>query len=128
MRGRCRRRRAAFGCGSNLGVGDSVNHQYPTKVVGPTNPTAVRIADAAGQAMAPDVPAPEWAALLEAVVDSPVRRTVRPVGLPESAGEDLRVAVRRAAGQVPELARLLGLPIPPPPGPRRPSPSGARGT
>jgi hypothetical protein len=89
---------------------------------------AVRIADAAGKAMTPDVAAAEWAALLEAVVDSPVRRTVRPVGLPESAGEDLRAAVRRAAGQVPELARLLGLPIPPPPGPRRRSSSGARGT
>jgi len=88
---------------------------------------AVRLAEAAGAAMTPDVSAADWTALLEAVVDSPVRRTVKPVGLPESAGEDLRVSARRAAGQVPELARLLGLPIPPPPGPRRPSPSGARG-
>ena len=61
-------------------------------------------------------------ALLDAVIDSPVRRTVKPVGLPDPAGEELRSAVRRAAGQVPELARLLGLPIPPPPGPRRPQP------
>ena len=48
-------------------------------------------------------------------------------GLPDPAGEELRSSARRAAGQVPELARLLGLPIPPPPGPRRPTPSGARG-
>jgi hypothetical protein len=89
---------------------------------------AVRLAEAASAAMSSDLPEDEWKALLDAVVDSPVRRTVKPAGLPDPAGEELRSSVRRAAGQVPELARLLGLPIPPPPGPRRPSPSGARGT
>jgi len=88
---------------------------------------AVRLAEAAGSAMSPDLAEAEWKALLEAVVDSPVRRTVKPAGLPDPAGEELRVSARRAAGLVPELARLLGLPIPPPPGPRRPTPSGARG-
>ena len=88
---------------------------------------AVRLAEAAGNAMSSDVAEAQWKALLEAVVDSPVRRTVKPAGLPDPAGAELRSSVRRAAGQVPELARLLGLPIPPPPGPRRPSPSGARG-
>ncbi len=88
---------------------------------------AVRLAEAAGAAMAPDVAEAEWKTLLDAVVDSPVRRTVKPAGLPESAGEELRSSARRAAGLVPELARLLGLPIPPPPGPRRPTPTGARG-
>ena len=88
---------------------------------------AVRLAEAAGGAMSSDLPEAEWKALLDAVVDSPVRRTVKPTGLPDPAGEELRSAARRAAGQVPELARLLGLPIPPPPGPRRPSTSGARG-
>ncbi len=88
---------------------------------------AVRLADAAGTAMSSDLPENEWKALLEAVVDSPVRRTVKPAGLPDPAGEELRSSARRAAGLVPELARLLGLPIPPPPGPRRPTTSGARG-
>ncbi|HVA03084.1 MAG TPA: hypothetical protein VMU64_04985 [Acidimicrobiales bacterium] len=88
---------------------------------------AVRLAEAASSAMSADVAEDEWKSLLDAVIDSPVRRTVKPVGLPDPAGEELRSSVRRAAGQVPELARLLGLPIPPPPGPRRPSPSGARG-
>ncbi len=88
---------------------------------------AVRLAEAAGSAMSSDVAEDEWKGLLDAVIDSPVRRTVKPVGLPDPAGEELRSSIRRAAGQVPELARLLGLPIPPPPGPRRPSPSGARG-
>ena len=87
---------------------------------------AVRLADEAGTAMAPGLPDDQWLALLEAVVASPVRRTVKPAGLPEAAGDELRAAARRAAGLVPELARLLGLPIPPPPGPRRPSATGAR--
>jgi len=88
---------------------------------------AVRLAEAAGAAMSSQLAEDEWKALLDAVVDSPVRRTVKPAGLPDPAGVELRASVRRAAGQVPELARLLGLPIPPPPGPRRPTPSGARG-
>jgi hypothetical protein len=88
---------------------------------------AVRLAEAAGAAMSSQLAEDEWKALLDAVVDSPVRRTVKPAGLPDPAGVELRASVRRAAGQVPELARLLGLPIPPPPGPRRPAPSGARG-
>jgi len=87
---------------------------------------AVRLAGAAGAALAPDVSEADWSALLEAVVGSPVRRTVKPAGLPEGASEELRNLARHTAGQVPELARLLGLPIPPPPGPRRTTAVGAR--
>lgn len=82
---------------------------------------AVRLAERAGAAMTPDLPRDRWTALLQAVLDSPVRRTVHPAGLPTDADEALLAAARRAAGSVPELARLLGLPIPPPPGPRRPT-------
>jgi hypothetical protein len=84
---------------------------------------AVRLADAAGQAMSSETPAAEWLALLEVVVDSPVRRTVKPAGLPTGADENLLAAARKASGYVPELARLMGIPIPPPPGPRRPVPA-----
>ncbi len=84
---------------------------------------AVRLSDAAGQAMTPDTPAADWLALLEVVVECPVRRTVKPVGLPADADEALVAEARKAAGLVPELARLLGIPIPPPPGPRRPAPA-----
>lgn len=76
---------------------------------------AVRLAEVAGAAMTAELEPGAWTALLGAVVESPVRRTVKPHGIPEGA-ED---AARRAAGSVPELARLLGLPIPPPPPPRR---------
>jgi hypothetical protein len=84
---------------------------------------AVRLADRAGEAMAADTPPDQWLALLEVVVDSPVRRTVKPRGLPTDADETLLAAARKASGYVPELARLMGIPIPPPPGPRRPVPA-----
>jgi hypothetical protein len=77
---------------------------------------AVQLAAAAGEAMTADVPPEEWMKMLDAVVLSPVRRTVKPVGIP--ADEVARQAARHAAGSVPALAKLLGLKIPPPP-PRR---------
>ncbi len=84
---------------------------------------AVRLAEAAGQAMSSETSPEDWLALLEVVVESPVRRTVKPRGLPTGADETLLAAARKASGYVPELARLMGIPIPPPPGPRRPVPA-----
>ena len=84
---------------------------------------AVRLADAAGHAMSTETSTEDWLALLELVVDSPVRRTVKPQGLPAGADEPVLAAARKASGYVPELARLMGIPIPPPPGPRRPVPA-----
>jgi hypothetical protein len=90
---------------------------------------AVRLAQAAGEAMTAETPPAEWLDLLEAVVASPVRRTVRPAGIP--ADEQAQAAARGQAGLVPELAKLLGLRIPPPPprrvAPRRPPVSEAVG-
>ena len=80
---------------------------------------AIRLSEAAGAALTADLPAEEWRALLDAVVDSPVRRTVKPAALPGDADDAVLTDARRAAGYVPGLAKLLGLPIPPPPGPRR---------
>ncbi|HEY5250102.1 MAG TPA: hypothetical protein VIJ09_00475 [Acidimicrobiales bacterium] len=80
---------------------------------------AVRLAETAGTTMSPTVSEATWIDLLDAVIKSPVRRTVKPAGLPPNPTGELLTAARHAAGLVPELARLLGLPIPPPPGPRR---------
>ena len=77
---------------------------------------AVRLAAAAGEAMTAELAPEEWLKLLDTVVASPVRRTVKPVGIP--ADEVAQQAARHAAGSVPALAKLLGLRIPPPP-PRR---------
>ena len=77
---------------------------------------AVRLAAAAGEAMTADLAPEGWMRLLDAVVASPVRRTVKPAGIPDD--EVAKQAARNAAGAVPALAKLLGLRIPPPP-PRR---------
>jgi hypothetical protein len=77
---------------------------------------AVALAAAAGEAMSADKAPEEWMQLLDVVVASPVRRTVKPAGIPDD--EVARQAARNAAGSVPALAKLLGLKIPPPP-PRR---------
>jgi hypothetical protein len=80
---------------------------------------AVRLAQAAGAAMTAETTVEDWLGLLGAVLESPVRRTVKPLGLPDT--DETKDAARKAAGLVPELAKLIGLPIPPPP-PRRPPP------
>ena len=77
---------------------------------------AVRLAEAAGAAMAPDVAEAEWKTLLDAVVDSPVRRTVKPAGLPESAGEELRSSAASRRGPRPRAR----------PAPRAAHPTAAR--
>ena len=79
---------------------------------------AVQLATAAGEAMTAELAPEDWMRLLDAVVASPVRRTVKPAGIPDD--EVARQAARHAAGSVPALAKLLGLRIPPPP-PRRPN-------
>jgi len=77
---------------------------------------ALRITDAVGRAMAADTDPGTWIALLDAATEAPVRRNVKPSGIPED--ESARGAARNAAGLMPELAKLLGIRIPPPP-PRR---------
>lgn len=79
---------------------------------------AVRLAQAAGAALVPEMATEEWTALLDAVVASPVRRTVKPAGIPDD--DRARAAALAVAGVVPDLARQLGLPLPPPPS-RRPA-------
>ena len=86
---------------------------------------ALRLSEAASAAMAPDAPNDRWATLLDAVAASPVRRSVKPVGLPAQASEPLLQAARQASGRVPALAPLLGIDMPPPPGPPRPPKPGS---
>lgn len=93
---------------------------------------AQHLAGAASEAMAADTPPERWAALLEAVAASPVRTTVKPAALPENPGEALLNAARQQAGRIPALTQLLGISMPPPPGPVRrippkPQPGGGGG-
>ena len=80
---------------------------------------ALKLTEAASTAMAPDASAERWTTLLEAVSASPVRRTVKPAGLPPEPGAALLEAAKQAAGRIPALAPMLGIPMPPPPGPAK---------
>ncbi|HVF75754.1 MAG TPA: hypothetical protein VM938_11950 [Acidimicrobiales bacterium] len=81
---------------------------------------ATRLATAAGEALNPEVAPDRWATVLDAVASSPVRRQVKPAGLPAEPGEQLLQAAKQASGLVPALAPMLGLDMPPPPPTRRP--------
>ncbi|HEY5385996.1 MAG TPA: hypothetical protein VIJ56_12245 [Acidimicrobiales bacterium] len=101
-------------------VNDGRVHQAVEASIRPPEPgtrlpaeLAVKLAAAAGEAMTADLAPEDWMRLLDVVVASPVRRTVKPVGIPDD--EVAKQAARNAAGAVPALAKLLGLRIPPPP-------------
>jgi hypothetical protein len=83
-----------------------------------------RLVAAAGAGMSSIVPKDRWLALLEAASNSPVRRSIRPEGLPADADAAVRHAATEASGRIPALAKLLGLAMPPPPRPmaQRPLP------
>lgn len=88
---------------------------------------ATSLAEAAGKALDGDLTPTAWIAVLDAVVASPMRRSVHPAGIP--AAEEAHAAAVRASGHVPALAKLLGMRIPPPPPPsssKRPALSGRR--
>jgi hypothetical protein len=76
-----------------------------------------RLTEAASATMAPETPADLWAAILEAVAESPIRRSVTPTGLPADAPPELRKAAHQYSGTIPALAKMLGVTIPPPPAP-----------
>jgi hypothetical protein len=78
---------------------------------------ASRLASVAGEAMTSEVAPERWLALLSGAVESPVRRQVKPAGLPADPSGEVERQARMAAGRIPALARLLGMPIPPPPRP-----------
>ncbi len=102
--------------------------RFPAALVKP-------LAEAAGQAMTEETTPERWLSLLEAAVQSPVRRQVKPVGLPKDPDGGVERQARAAASRIPALGRLLGMAIPPPPHPaarpparppRRPEPQAER--
>ncbi|MDA8080949.1 MAG: hypothetical protein M0Z96_04980 [Actinomycetota bacterium] len=77
------------------------------------------LTNAANDMLAPETPADRWAALLDALSQSPIRRQVHPKGLPQNASAELIELAKESSGRIPALAQLLGIAIPPPPRPRK---------
>lgn len=84
--------------------------RVPAKLVEP-------LAVAASEALNDQAQPTRWIMVLEAAAASPVRRSVRPKGIPADSTNAARQAASAAAGRIPALAKLLGLAIPPPPRP-----------
>ena len=78
-----------------------------------------RLAASAGAAMTASTPHERWLALLDAAAASPIRRQIHPEGLPEDPSGEVVRRARLAAGSIPALAPMIGLPMPPPPKPIR---------
>jgi len=87
--------------------------------------SAAAIAALASESLNENVNPAEWIVLVQAAVASPMHRTIKPTGIP--ADEACRNEAIKVAGAIPELAKLLGMKVPPPPPrtitPRRPRPA-----
>jgi hypothetical protein len=69
----------------------------------------------ASSALTSDNVVADWCSIVEAAVDSPLRRLVKPTGIPDD--ERARHLAVKSAGAIPEFAKLLGMKVPPPPPP-----------
>lgn len=58
-----------------------------------------------------------WKEIITLTVDTSIRRNVKPVGIP--ADESCKALAITNAGAIPELAKLLGMKVPPPPPPTK---------
>jgi hypothetical protein len=76
-----------------------------------------RLTTQVGTAMSTETSPERWLTLLDAAVACPVRRQIKPVGIPADASGDVQRKAREAAGRLPALAPMLGMAMPPPPKP-----------
>jgi hypothetical protein len=76
-----------------------------------------RLAAQAGAGMKADLSPDRWLALLDAAAACPVRRQIKPAGIPQDPSGEVTRRARLAAGRIPALAPMLGMTMPPPPQP-----------
>ena len=81
---------------------------------------AVKIAALASSALSAETPIATWTEIVNTTIDSPIRRLVKPMGIPSDVA--CQALALKSAGAIPEFAKLLGLKVPPPPpAPSRPA-------
>ncbi len=78
---------------------------------------AAKVIALTSEALTADTDPTLWKEIVELTVDTSVRRNVKPQGIPNDDSSKA-VAVHNA-GAIPELAKLLGMKVPPPPPPTR---------
>jgi hypothetical protein len=89
---------------------------------------SARLAEASSAALTAETSSERFATVVDALAYSPVRQTVKPHGVPEKPGDELRTTVERLASRVPQIAAEFGIEAPtapPPRGPRKPGRGGS---
>ena len=88
---------------------------------------ALTVSNLASAALSADQDPTEWRAIVEVAATTSIRRSIKPTGIPtDDATKNFAVA---NAGALPEIAKLLGMKVPPPPPPTRtPARTAARAT
>jgi hypothetical protein len=76
-----------------------------------------RLTTQVSAAMSAETSPDRWLALLDAAAACPVRRQIKPAGIPEDPSGEVQRKAREAAGRIPALAPMLGMAMPPPPKP-----------
>ena len=79
---------------------------------------AVRVVGIVSDALTVDQDPARWQEIVNLAVETSIRRNVKPHGIPEN--EQCHALAVKSAGAIPELAKLLGMKVPPPPPPTRP--------
>jgi hypothetical protein len=79
---------------------------------------AVRVVGIVSEALTAEQTPERWADIVTLAVETSIRRNVKPHGIPDN--EKCHALAVKSAGAIPELAKLLGMKVPPPPPPTRP--------
>jgi hypothetical protein len=79
---------------------------------------AVRVVAIVSDALTADQDPARWQEIVTLAVETSIRRNVKPHGIPEN--DQCHALAVKSAGAIPELAKLLGMKVPPPPPPTRP--------
>ncbi len=78
---------------------------------------AAKVVTMTSEALTAETDPTLWKEIVTLTVDTSIRRNVKPVGIPED--ESSKAVAIHNAGAIPELAKLLGMKVPPPPPPTR---------
>ena len=78
---------------------------------------AAKVVAIASEALTAEQDPTRWKEIVALTVDTSIRRNVKPLGIPND--ESCKAVAIHNAGAIPELAKLLGMKVPPPPPPTR---------
>lgn len=79
--------------------------------------TAARVVAMTSEVLSAEQDGAQWRQIVLLAAETSIRRNVKPQGIPND--DESRAVALKNAGAIPELAKLLGMKVPPPPPPTR---------